>query len=197
MEKKILKFITLEIPYKLIRNPNITSIQLKVYEAIYLYNLLDEQFPPNRKIAETLNMSLEMFKRTIKELEAKGMCEIINHVGTTNSYMAIKYFENNSKENVADIPSEMLITDRLTVSELRLYQVLKSFEKMGKITPSQNILAEYCGNLTVRTVCNLIKSLESKRLITHKRNFNEIQGNTYNEYFIFDEKKWLEENKIK
>lgn len=180
----------------LIRNENITSLQLKVYEFIYSFSsIFEEIFLSQKTIANKLNIDLKTLRKALNELEEIGLFKITERIGYTSIYELVPY-EKWSKAELKGktfIPNVMLLTEHLSTNELRLYQVLKSFSRMKEITPSQKNLSKYCGNLTIQTICNLIKSLENKKLIDHERNIEIYKGNTYNEYFIFDEDVWLKE----
>lgn len=180
----------------LIRNENITSLQLKVYELIYSFSsIFEEIFLSQKTIANKLNISLPTLRKALNELKEIGLFKITKRKGHTSIYELVPY-EKWSKVQLKGktfIPNAILLTENLSTNELRLYQVLKSFSKMKAITPSKNNLARYCGNVSVQTIWILIKSLKEKNLIDYERNIEICKGDTYNEYFIFDEDVWLKE----
>lgn len=188
----------LYIPFELISSKKLTAIQLKVCIAGMNYADNNEIIISQEYFAQKIHISKRTLIKTLKELEEIGLCEKNKRIGSANLYIFTPYniFERFEPTEMIKIAEELIFSDKLTANELRLYLVIKYFRQTEEyLNPSINNLLKYSNFTSKQTIINLRKSLENKGFLYHTKN-TSMYGNTYSEYFMCNEKKLLEENKI-
>ena len=117
----------------------------------------------------------------------------------SNSYYLVD-FEDWADKNKIEydrywiaLVNDFTFTDKLTATEWRFYNVLKTMGGYDHITPSIKELMSYTG-FARQTIVKIKQSAEEKGIISTERRGNAFDGNLPTEYFLTDEVKWLKQH---
>lgn len=189
----------------LIRCNQITALQLRIYCVLDTYSNCEEIYLTQNIIAKkTGNISRQWVNKSIGELVSIGLLEVdqcfdSNGGQVSNSYYLVD-FEDWADKNKIEydrywiaLVNDFTFTDKLTATEWRFYNVLKTMGGYDHITPSIKELMSYTG-FARQTIVKIKQSAEEKGIISTERRGNAFDGNLPTEYFLTDEVKWLKQH---